>query len=167
MKLLVLGRARHGKDSFCDILWDYCGLTSASTSKIANELFMYEGLKDMFGYENPDECYRDRVNHRQLWFDLIRTYTRQHPSALGEYAWANYDLYNGVRSLEEFKAIKDLNLFDATVWIDASDRLGYTIDNDICEVTVDDCDYVLTNNGTLDEFIEQVVLFYRGLEFNQ
>ena len=102
-------------------------------------------LQAMHGYKTPDECFADRHNHRAEWFTLIREYTRYDPSKMAREILVDHDIYCGMRSVEEFKAAKEL--FDMTIWIDASRRIGKTEGTSSCEITADMCDVVIDNNS--------------------
>ena len=49
-KLLVIGNARHGKDTVCDILREEFGYSFRSSSDFCAEKFIYAELKDRYGY---------------------------------------------------------------------------------------------------------------------
>ena len=63
-KLLVIGHGRHGKDTVCEILRDKYNYTFESSSKFCSTRFIYNQLKDKYGYVNEEQCYADRHNHR-------------------------------------------------------------------------------------------------------
>ena len=81
-KIIVLGYARHGKDSVCELLARH-GYTFKSSSLFACEKVVYPALKDKYGYESIEACYQDRVNHRKEWFDLIAQYNTPDLTKLG------------------------------------------------------------------------------------
>jgi hypothetical protein len=74
LKLLVIGHGRHGKDTVCEMLRDDYGYTFESSSRFCSKLFIYNDLKDKYGYANEEECYADRHNHRAEWYDAICAY---------------------------------------------------------------------------------------------
>ena len=71
MKVLIVGHARHGKDTLAEILHEEYGLTYKSSSLAASEIFLYDSLKAKYGYKTPEECFEDRVNRRDEWHNLI------------------------------------------------------------------------------------------------
>jgi hypothetical protein len=73
-KLLIIGHARHGKDSMAEILQENFGLKFKSSSEAAAEIFIYDVLKGKYSYKTPQECFKDRVNHRAEWHQLICEY---------------------------------------------------------------------------------------------
>lgn len=162
MKLLIIGQARHGKDTMAEILRDELDISFCSSSYFCLEKVVYPIVKDHLGYTSEEECYEDRVNHRPLWFELIKMYSYRDKSKLTRELLAENDLYVGLRNREEFEAAK--HMFDAVVWVDATSRLGDTEDRSSLTMTRDDADFVIYNNGTLAEFKESVVNFYLALE---
>ena len=151
MKILILGTARHGKDSLAELLNEYFGMTYKSSSEMANEMFIYEIIKDEYNYNSIEECFEDRVNHRSLWYKLICFYNREDKAKLAKDIISKYDCYVGMRDYEEFKASK--NLFDIIIWVDASKRLGNSeITN---KISIEDAHIVVHNNGTFEEFQEK------------
>lgn len=162
MKLLIIGQARHGKDTMAEILRDEMGVSFCSSSYFCLEKVVYPIVKDYLGYTSKEECYRDRVNHRPLWFELIRMYSYKDKARLTRELLAENDLYVGLRNREEFEAARDL--FDHVIWVDATDRLGNTEDVNSLTMTRADADFVIYNNGSLEQFKESVVAFYESLE---
>jgi hypothetical protein len=71
IKLMILGSARHGKDSMAEILRDEFGMTFESSSQAASDIFLYDLMKEKYGYETSEECFEDRHNHRQEWYEAI------------------------------------------------------------------------------------------------
>lgn len=150
IKLMIMGHARHGKDTACEYLRDKHGLTFKSSSEAACEIVIYPTLKELHGYKTIEECFNDRVNHRQTWYDLIRRYNLKNPTRLAQDIYATNDIYCGIRSIHEFDAIEAAGLFDLSIWIDASHRLPAE-SQDSCTVTKQDADIVISNNGTVEQ----------------
>ena len=55
MKILIIGHARHGKDTVADILYKNFNLTYTGSSQAAAEIFLYDALKDKYGYKSPEQ----------------------------------------------------------------------------------------------------------------
>jgi hypothetical protein len=158
VKLMVCGHGRHGKDTLCEFLGTK-GYTFNSSSWVAAEAFIFDELKDKYGYKSVQECWDDRINKRAEWYDMISTYNGTELTTLAKYIYANYDIYCGIRSPEEFLKAKAEGLFEISIWVDASDRLpAEGVDSN--GVTRDMCDIVITNNGTLEEFMAKLDTFY-------
>jgi len=122
MKILILGNARHGKDTLAELMADRFGMTYKSSSEMAMEIFLFDMLKEKHGYETMQECFEDRVNHRQIWYLSICDYNKDDRARLAKDILEGHDCYVGMRDLDEFKASKEL--FDVIIWVDASKRLG-------------------------------------------
>lgn len=149
MKILVCGHGRHGKDEFAEQL----GLPHSSSSWFACNDFIFDALKNKYGYETVEQCYNDRHNHRKEWFQMIEDYNKDDWSKLSKNILKEYDVYVGMRSLKEFEASK--HLYDDIVWIDASERVPLE-DDSSNKITKEMCKTVITNNGTLEEFYEKI-----------
>lgn len=154
-KLIVIGHGRHGKDTVCEILSKYYEYKFTSSSRFCGENVVFPILSKKYNYKTIDECYDDRHNHRKEWFDLIAEYNKNDPSNLGRLLFDEYDIYCGLRRKEELIALKDHNIADYTIWVDASDRLPPE-SPDSCTVTKEMADYIIYNNGTLEELEKSV-----------
>lgn len=150
MRLMVIGYARHGKDTVCEMLQNMYSYNFQSSSMFCAELFIYETLKDQYGYTSLQECFEDRHNHRQTWYELIRDYNRPDASRLGRALYERYDIYCGLRNRAEFHALRNSGSFDHAIWVDRSDHLPPEPSTSI-SVEPWMADYVIDNNGTLEE----------------
>ena len=97
-KLLVIGHGRHGKDTVCEMLRDHYGYTFESSSKFCSLQFIYNDLKDKYGYANEEQCYADRHNHRAEWYNAICDYNVPDAATLGREMFDAYDIYCGLRN---------------------------------------------------------------------
>jgi hypothetical protein len=154
--ICVLGHCRHGKDSLAEILQENFGLKFKSSSEAAAEIFIYNELKDKYGYKTPFECFEDRVNHRSEWYDLICDYNSLDKAKLAKGILENADAYVGMRDSGEIKECIKQGLFDLIIWVDASDRLPLE-DVSSFNITKSDADIIIDNNGTFEEFKERVI----------
>lgn len=158
-KLMICGHARMGKDTMCEFL-QRKGYQYASSSEVAGKMFIFDAIKEKYGYSTVQQCWEDRVNHRAEWFDMICEYNREDPSALARLIYSQYDIYCGIRNPIEFEKAKQEGLFELSVWVDASDRLPPEPASSN-GITADMCDMIITNNGTLAEFEEKMEAFYQ------
>lgn len=145
MKLLVTGYGRHGKDTLCELL----GIPFVSSSfflldKVIWPLWGHER------YNSKEDCYKDRINNRKVWFDLITAFNATDKARLTRSILAESDIYCGLRNKEELEAANKESLFDLKIWVDASQRLPKE-DDSSCTVTPDMCDLIVDNNGTLKD----------------
>ena len=154
-RLLVIGAARWGKDSFAEILNQEFGYTFESSSQAAANIFLYDLLKDKYGYLTPEECFEDRMNHRQEWYEAICDYNKDDKAKLAKGILERSDCYVGMRDRGEIEECIKQGLFDLVIWIDASERLpledasSFNIDKSCADIIVD-------NNGTEAQFRERV-----------
>lgn len=153
MKLLILGHARHGKDTVAELLRDNYGLSFVSSSYFAGEKAVRPALAACgVTYDSMDECYEDRVNWRAFWYEAISAYNKAAPKTLAEQILVDHDMYVGMRSARELEASRDL--FDHVIWVDADarapleDRSSFDIDfNASTMIRVDNnSDLVQLNN---------------------
>jgi dephospho-CoA kinase len=154
MKLLIIGNARHGKDTFAELLQEYYGLTFMSSSKAAADIFLYDLLKDKYGYKNSEECFNDRINHREEWYLEICNYNKENRSRLANDILRITDCYVGMRDKSEFDECKHRELFDLIIWVDASERLPLE-SNASFNIKKSEADIIIENNTSLDDLKEK------------
>jgi dephospho-CoA kinase len=154
-KLVVTGHARHGKDTVCQLLKEEHGFTFESSSYVALFSVIYRALKPKYKYKSHEECYKDRVNHREEWFELIKAYNTPDLAKLGREIFNNYDIYCGLRNMAELEAMIAEGIVDCIVWVDASERLEPEPSTSIT-ITKSDCDFVVSNNGSLEDLKVEV-----------
>ncbi len=162
IKILVCGHAKHGKDTFAELLNEHFGLTFKSSSQSAADIFLYDALKDKYGYKTPEECFEDRVNHRAEWKDLICDYNKDDRAKLAKEILKNSDCYVGMRDRAEINECMKQGLFDIIVWIDASDRLPLE-PADSFDIDKSCGDIIIENNQDYETFKEKVLRFGRVL----
>lgn len=150
MKLLVIGHARHGKDTVCEILCNKYKFTFESSSKFCSQLFMFDLLKDKYGYASEEECYLDRHNHRAEWYDAICAYNYPDAARLGKHIFNEYNIYCGLRNKREFFAMKNTGVFDYAIWVDRSMHLPAESKQSM-SLKQWMADYTIDNNGSLEE----------------
>ena len=163
LKLMILGYARHGKDTVADILSTSLGLTKEDSSQFAGKQVMlpYFATKGVI-YPSWEECYADRVNHRQEWFEQIKAYNTPDEARLAREIFAVSDIYVGIRRKEEFEAVKREGLFQYSIWVDRSKHAQPepTTSNTMAKEMAD---YVIDNNGTLEELRIKTLSLYWDL----
>jgi hypothetical protein len=149
-KLLVIGHGRHGKDTVCEILRDSYGFSFSSSSQFCSKLFIFDQLKDQYGYDTEEECYADRHNHRAEWYDAICDYNVPDASKLGREIFLKHDIYCGLRNKKEYHAMRNTGVFDYAIWVDRSNYLPL---EDSSSMSLEQwmADFTIDNNGTLVE----------------
>lgn len=154
MKILILGNARHGKDTLAELLQDNFGLTFMSSSQASSDFFLYNQLKDKYGYTSPEECFNDRVNHREEWYQSICDYNKDNRARLAGDILSRTDCYVGMRDKAEFDECVKQNLFDIIIWVDASKRIALEPGTSF-NIDISDADIIVENNGTFEDFVQK------------
>ena len=149
-KLLIVGHGRHGKDTVCEILRDEYGYNFISSSQFCADHFIYDALKEKYNYKNPLECYTDRHNHRAEWYDMISNYNKDDPGKLGSEIFAKYDIYCGLRNINEWKKMNNDKIYHYCIWVDRSKHLPAENISSM-SLTQNCADFILDNNGTIDD----------------
>ncbi len=153
--LLIVGYGRHGKDTAAEFFRDVFSLRFKSSSEAAAEIFLFDTLKEKYGYKTFEECYNDRANHRAEWADLINEYNREDPTRLARAILNINDCYVGMRDPIEVNACMEAGLFDLIIWIDACERLPKEDESSI-KITKAIADIIVENNGTPEEFKQKL-----------
>jgi hypothetical protein len=155
MKILLIGYGRHGKDTVAEYLRDSYGFTYKSSSWHCAENVVFPAIKNLYGYKSVEECFADRSNHRQEWYDLISDYCVSDPSRIGREIFSVSDMYCGLRNKREFQSIRNNGLVDVVIWVDRSDHLP---PEDKTSNTLEPwmADYILDNNRDIAELHRNV-----------
>ena len=153
-KLIIIGHARHGKDTVAEFLAKKLDLKFKGSSEICAE-FVFEKLKDKYGYRSVKKCFNDRAHHRAEWHNIIAEYCKDDKARLGKLIFEENDIYCGIRAKDELEAV--MAEFDCMVlWVDASKRMPLEpVDSMQLNFDPERFDY-LDNNGTLEELLEQL-----------
>ena len=160
-KLLVIGHGRHGKDTVCEILAKNYNYSFESSSRFCSKLFIYNMLKDKYGYSSEEECYEDRHNHRAEWYNAICDYNEKDAATLGREIFKEHDIYCGLRNKREFFAMKNTGVFDYAIWVDRSDHLPPE-SKDSMSLEQWMADYTIDNNRDLNQLMFST---YQLIEF--
>ncbi len=164
LKLMILGHARHGKDTVAEILRDSLGLTFTSSSYAAAEKVMVPFLRDVRGitYASLEDCYADRVNHRQDWYEQIKAYNTPDGAKLAREIYKGSDIYVGMRSEVELEAVRKEGLYQYSIWVDRSKHVASEPPTS-CSVTEAMANYTIANNGTLEDLKTRTLALYWDL----
>lgn len=162
MKILIIGDARHGKDTVAEMIHDEFGLSFNSSSMKAAELIMFNLMNEYHDkdYKTVKECFEDRVNHRKLWYDEICKFNALDKSRLAKEIMKDSDIYVGMRSELEIQACIKNNIFDHIIGVydyrkPRENKKSNTID------VFKYSEYVICNNGDLEDLKEKVSkIFY-------
>jgi len=144
-KLLVIGHARHGKDTAADMMKNLMDLDFTSSSIFVGR----ECIWPFWGeerYGSFDEMFEDRVNFRSTWANLILAYNTPDLSRTATEMLRNNDMYVGMRNKAELLVCKENQVFDYIIWVDASARLPAEPKTSN-QLVVEDADLLIDNNG--------------------
>lgn len=159
-KLLIVGHARHGKDTVAQILADGWDFKFQSSSLAAAEIVVYPELKKIYDYQTLEECFNDRVNHRAEWKELITDYNSEDRTRLAREILVDNNIYVGMRCHKELASCVAQGLFDAIVWVDASYRKEpEPVSSNT--ITKQMADYVIDNNGSITGLINETFKFMK------
>lgn len=163
MKVLILGHARHGKDTFAELL----GLRFESSSKSALGIFLFDKLnneREVLGlpaYQSRKEAFEDRVNCRSVWFDEIKEYNKDDKARLAKGILRRSDCYVGMRSNDEYWACVKAGLFDLVFWVDASHRKAVEDDSSF-DIDFDPSHMIWVDNNLGLDFLKGTAERYRN-----
>jgi hypothetical protein len=154
--VLILGHARHGKDTVAEMLRDNHAFSYASSSLFAAERVIMPAFKALgVTYVSVEACFADRVNHRAFWFDEISKYNGGATSRLAKAILKDHQCYVGMRSDLEYQS--SLHLFDHVVFVSAFGRglpaepvSSFNIAYDPTTMSL------IPNNGSLDDLADEV-----------
>ncbi len=149
LKILIIGHARHGKDALAEAFPTRHGYNFSSSSMAAAKLFIYDLLKGKYGYETFEQCYEDRLNNREEWFQLISQYNREDKARLAKEILRDNEIYVGMRNREEIYVCQVQKLFDLIIWVERpgvqlEDPSSFNIDKSLATICV-------VNDGTLED----------------
>ena len=154
-KLLIIGSARHGKDTFAEMLKAQFGYSFKSSSEAAAEIFIYKELKDKYGYQTPNECFEDRVNHRAEWYDMICEFNRVDRAKLAKEIMKTSDIYVGMRDNAEIEECLSQKVFDLVIGVydyrkPEEDKSSFNIN------LWEKADIIIPNSGSLEDLLRRV-----------
>lgn len=159
--LLLLGYARHGKDTVAEMLRDKHGFRFVSSSEFVGREIIWENWGKI-RYPDFETMFEDRVNWRVQWMEMIALYNTPDKAKTARTMLSRgYDMYVGMRRLDELNSAR--SLFDYVVWVDRSKHLPpETGSMDITRENAQP-DYVIDNNGTLEDLERNVEEFVRWI----
>lgn len=142
--LAIIGPGTCGKDTAAKEIAAVLGWpVPRSTSEAAwGTIWAYWGHAR---YDSRAAMHEDRRNHRAMWARTIDSYNAGDPARL--YREMDERMLVGIRRRHEFQACREAGLFSLAVWIERPGLADETL-----TVRPADCDVILLNDGTLEEF---------------
>lgn len=163
-KLLILGYARHGKDTVAELLSKKHGFRFMSSSEFVGREIMWDNW-GIAAYGTFEEMFADRVNHRVLWMQMISAYnTPDKTKTARTMLERGYDMYVGMRRLDELRACQKAGVFDAIVWVDRSKHLEPETGSMDITRNNSGYDHLIDNNGTLEDLERNVSKFLEEIK---
>lgn len=148
MKIGICGMGRAGKDTAAECLRDSFGLRYTHGTSLWAASLVWANLNNRgFDYLTLEECYAERHKYRKEWAEIIGTFNAGEPTRMYRNCLQNQDVLVGLRWKSEFDACRAAKLCDVWLWISRPNCIDPT-----CEIRASDCDCVVRNDGTLDEF---------------
>ena len=142
-RIMVVGHSGAGQDTACRFLAEVTHLRFAATTSdcLARHVAVRLGVP-------VQQAYRTRHANRNLWHRVGNELRRRDPGLLTRESLRHAEITGGVRGIEEVQACRREHLVDLIVWVD-NDRVrgGPTV-----TFGPDDCDVVVANHGSLEEF---------------
>jgi hypothetical protein len=164
-KVLIIGSARHGKDTVAEIMKDLFDYTFESSSVAAARIFLFEALKGKYGYRTFNQCFEDRVNHRKEWHDLICEFNKDDKARLAKEIMKESDMYVGMRSNAEISECLRQGVFDIIIGVynpHLPEESKESFDINLWEMA----DIVIPNAGTIHDLGNKVALLGPLLELS-
>jgi len=153
MRIAVCGYGRAGKDTVSQLLVQFMGLKYTQSTSEAAKKYVFQKLQDQYQYPDEEVCFRDRVNHRKEWFDLI--IERNGADGIGLYREmaADNEIFNGIRKWDpDIIKCREAGLIDLVIWVDnprIPPESNLTFGPEQCDITIH-------NSGTLEELTAKV-----------
>lgn len=155
-KLLILGYARHGKDTVAEMLRDQYGLRFMSSSEFCGR----EALWHQWGiskYNTFEEMFEDRHNNRVLWMEMISAYNTPDKTRTASTMFERgFDMYVGMRRQDELDACMEAKLFDSIIWVDRSQHQPVETGSMDITLPTSHAEFIVNNNGSLQSLEQQV-----------
>lgn len=156
-KILILGDARHGKDTMAEMLCIQSSLEFASSSETALDVFLKDVLQQKYGlvYSSREEAYNDRVNHRDKWYNEICLFNSEDRLKLVKEILKIADVYVGLRSDKEVEAAIEQSSFDYIIGVYDYRKPRESKHSNTADV-FKYSDFVIMNNGNLEDLSNKV-----------
>ncbi len=154
-KILLIGHMQHGKDTVAGMLKEIFNIKFESSSEAAARIFLFDTLKEKYGYKTFLECFNDRIHHRKEWFDLICDFNKSDSTRLAKLIMEDSDVYVGMRDDIEIETCLSQGIFDMIIGVydprkDLEPSDSFNID------IWKRADIIIPNGSTLEELHRKV-----------
>jgi hypothetical protein len=155
-RLAICGPGRCGKDTASIWLRDHTALRYYGSTSEAAASLVFSKISGEYGYQTVEECFQDRHNHRELWAKSIWDYNRPLGITLYEDMLKVTDVLNGIRRKGELQALLSRDMIDLVLWIDRD-----VPEDPSLEMDSSVADFIIPNNGTLEDLYQRLTRFAR------
>lgn len=145
--IAICGYGRAGKDTAAEWFRDhsileFCGGCSwTGLPYVAKRLCISE-----------EEAWNTRHHRRMEWYEILNEYRKDDPTRLIKDVLKHSEIICGIRDKKELISGQEENLIDLTIWIE-NNRVD--VDPTVT-YSVDDCDLIIRNCGTLEDFYKKL-----------
>ena len=151
LKIFIIGHKRSGKDRAAERLRNATGMKFEASSMFCAKLFIFDTLKEKYGYTSAEEAFEDRHDHREEWFSLIADYNKDDPTRLSNEIFKENHAYVGLRRFEELELSKKRWPEAIVIYIDAEGRVPPESESS-CTIKKSQAHIIIENKTTLQEY---------------
>jgi hypothetical protein len=149
----ILGMGRAGKDEAAEFLAKTFGLSPVKSSSLNALPF----VAHMIGMD-PEAAYAERHQHREFWVEACNQLRKTDLTTLARWCLGQCDFAVGLRGRDEVPAVVKGGVVDLTIWIERNVPTDPTV-----EFTSKECDFVVENYWSLEEFHTRLARIGRAL----
>jgi len=166
LKLFVLGDKGHGKNEVARILSEHLGLKEVDVTSLLVKEFILDDISEVTGYKTVKEVMDNKDLIRPLMKESVDEYNRNDLTRSTRLVFNHCDMYIGCRERLQVLASKEHRLCDMIIFVDAHKRLPPE-PKESNTITSDIADYVLDNNGTKEQLLDNMIPLISELELMQ
>ena len=159
-RLCIIGPGRSGKDTVAEWLGKNTEHTYiGGTSWFAAEYMFTYMTENGFKYRTVEECWNDRIYHRELWAKIIDEHiNKPDPCRLYKDCLKRQSILTGIRREREYESLYENFPDILTIWVERDVPIDPTL-----ELTADHADIIILNNESLDRLYEKLKNLSRHL----
>ena len=154
IKLGICGKGRAGKDTAAEFLTTVTKMRYLAGTSLwyKDQVFSWYEANRPGSYPDAMSCWKDRHSDRELWAQIIGDINEDDPVEAYSRCLSEQDFLVGLRWRSEFLRVKKAGIVDAWLWVENP----RSKDDKTCEITADDCDFVVLNNLDLQTYLERL-----------